>query len=206
MNRIMEREQKFSVNFENLLETFQAWKEVDNHRTIKRKKTLRSSLLVANVILCIVTVALGTLVIVLKSDMTVLKNDMTELQNLRGHIATVDHANRVSGVENKCEDIKKEKEAIKREIDQLKADLETLKIEPKNETKNMKNNPRNYKRWPHKSVAKANKEELLLKKMSTKKILLRYFTSHESRTARKAVFLLKPTARMSKRRDYETRG
>lgn len=168
--RIIEREKQSSVNFEDLMEAFQAREEVDTHGQRKGKKTFLSSFFCANVILSTMTVALGILVILLKTDIVILKNDMTELKNLKAHIATLDPKIQISTVEARFEDVKKEKEAIKREMDQLKADLETFKIESKNEKTMMQKKRRNRTRSPEKFVAHANKDELVLKKISTKKI------------------------------------
>jgi septal ring factor EnvC (AmiA/AmiB activator) len=164
-----EREEKSTINFEDLLEEFQTKRGMEIPQT-EKKKSSSKGLPIATVILCIMIVALGIMVIIVKSDIAILKNDMTNLKNFKAQITTLDPKTQISSIESKFEDIKKEKETIKKEMDQLQADLEEIKTEPKNEKKKIQNKPKNRNRLTRDTIVKARNEELLLRKLTTKKI------------------------------------
>lgn len=167
--RMTEQEEKSTIYFEDLLQEFQTRKGMEIPQTEKKKPSLKG-LPIATVILYIMIVALGIMAIILKSDIALLKNDMTGLKNLKAQIATLDPETQISSIESKFEDIEKEKETIKKEMDQLQADLEVIRTEPKNEKKKIQNKPRNRNRSTSNTIVKARNEELLLRKMTTKKI------------------------------------
>jgi hypothetical protein len=98
--RIVEQEEKPSVNVVDLLELLQAKKEKERPLP-ERERPFLSGFPVATTTLGIMIVALGIMVIILKSDIAVLKNDITDLKNLKAQVATLDPKIQITNIESK---------------------------------------------------------------------------------------------------------
>ena len=125
--QIVKQKKESPVNFEDLLETFQAKKRITEPKEENRQHYKAFPL--GTVALFIMVIALGTMVIIIKSDMAVLKNDIAHLREFRTQIATLDPKIQISHVESKFTDLEKEEVKLKGEVNQFKIDLETMKTE-----------------------------------------------------------------------------
>ena len=86
--RIVEQEEKPSVEVETLLALLEPGKSGDTH-TIQTKRQLLRGFPITTTLLGIMIVVLGVMIMLLKSDMAVIKSDITDLKAFKAQAASL---------------------------------------------------------------------------------------------------------------------